>query len=286
VNRQFTRFVTRSRQGVVLTATEDEDGRKPSTTVRARFHRGRRDRRRPERRPAARPRRRGSGHPRPAGRVGRGVRRRRHVHALRRPARGWGARRSADPMPVASRLFRRAHGRGGRGAGAQSALVLHGRAPRIARRGRREASAERGTPATGALSGERRHRRRGSRGHRGGRDAPPRGVRESGHDDRRRARQAGRSAEPLQGLPRRHRARGMGLPAGRELLRLGEGGARPRRPRGGPRARRAPRPAFRRDHAELRRAAPGHRGGRRPAADPGRRRSASSPCDLLPTAAP
>ena len=144
-----------------------------------------RDRRR---RHAARARARRAGAARAARR--RAVRDRRHLHALRRPARDRAARRRYGALPLASRLLQPAHRRGASRAGAGPGLLLARRAAGLAPSmcGRSStpveaaaiARAAAGTPAIG------RHRRRRRGGQRRRRDAPPRGLRRPHHDAERR----------------------------------------------------------------------------------------------------
>ena len=113
-----------------------------------------------------------------------------------------GSATAAAPLPVAPRLVRRHHRRGGRGPCAQSDPGVPGRRARRAdHRGRSRRSRHPGTNAAGrAVVGGDRRRRGGGRHRR--RDPAPARLPRAGDADRRRA--ARRPAQPVQGLPGRH----------------------------------------------------------------------------------
>ena len=153
----------------------------------------------------------------------RGVRRRRALHPLSRAARRRAARRRHRALPVASRLLQPAHRRGAARAGASAPLDCWSVEQRdgkifVAREARGASQAAR--PA------ERQARRDkivivggGAAGLRRRRDAAARAAIEGSivmlsNDDA----AAGRPAEPVEGLSRRHRARGLDPAAPRRLL--------------------------------------------------------------------
>ena len=134
------------------------------------------------------------------------------LQPLSRPARRRSAGRRHRALPLASRLLQPAHGRGAACAGLEPDRLLVGRAAR--RQGLRDGQARRrearaARQARGDSAGADRDRGRRRRGLRGGRDAAAAGLQgQHRHAEQRRCG-ARRSPQPLQGLPRRQRARGM-----------------------------------------------------------------------------
>ena len=153
----------------------------------------------------------------------RGLRGRRHLHALQRPARRRADGRRHGALPVAPRLLQPAHRRGAARAGARARshcwsveqrdgkVFVRGEArgtePSRARKPRGKAPDKIvivGGGAAGFAAAEMLRRQQLPGQHR--------------HAERRRCA-ARRPAEPVQGLPRRQRARGVDPAARRRLLR-------------------------------------------------------------------
>ena len=151
------------------------------------------------------------------------LRHRRPLHALSRPARRGPRRRRHGALPLASRLLQPAHRRGAARAGPQSGRLLARRARRRPDLRARENRSARSRSACERMRRQRagigRHRRRRRRRHRRRRDAAARRLRRRHHDAQRRRRSALRPAEPLQGLPRRQRARRLDSAARARILR-------------------------------------------------------------------
>ena len=179
---------------------------------------------------------------------------------------------------MASRLLQPAHRRGAARAGAGSDRLLAGRARRATRSSCARSSPNavaRAPSGTAARRRVDRHRRRRRRGAGGRRHAAPRRLRRPADDDQRRRLAAVRSAEPLEGLSRRHRAGGLDSAAVAGVLRRAadRAGARARACRRSTSARQA-RPPRERQDRRLRRAADRDRRRSGAAGHPGRDRRA------------
>ncbi len=224
-------------------------------------------------------RRRAAGRPR--------LRRRGHLHTLRRASRRGDRRRRHRPLPVAPRGVRSRDGRARATPRAGPDWLPARRAARRPRRRGRPGVADPAGRRPGTAPGANRRRRGWRRRERGARDAPGRGV--LGIADARRTRSgaAGGPPQSLQGLPRRLRARGMDPASGPGVLR----GEEDRPP---PRCRRLlARPSGAKDPSRRRHGAPVRGAPSRPGSGPGppppsRRRSAPRPGRSGPsrTAAP
>ena len=185
-------------------------------------------------------------------------------------------------LPLASRLFRSAHRRGGAGAGAQPDRLLDGgtaRRPHLCHAKARAAEAARHGGEGGYAEKDRHRRRRRGRLCGGRNAAPARLWRQHRHGEQ-RCRAAGRPAQSVQGLSRRQRAGGLAAAAaGRFLWRKQNRLAACHRSRRD-RYQAAPSPLRQRREPRLRPAVAGDR--RRAGAAAGsRRRSAARPYAAL-----
>ena len=214
---------------------------------------------------------RGAGPSRPGGR--RNPRHRRPLHALRRTARRGLVVGRHGPLPLAPRLLQPADRRGDRGAGLRSrrpagVVDVHGdrilvseKLPKPPPPQRPRSSADAASSSSAAAPPASRRP-----------NAAPRGLRGRADDPVAPSRPPDRPAEPLQGLPRRKGAGGLGLPqAGRASTSAAASGSssahrrdRARRQATAGHARRRPQPRLRQAAARDRRRAG-------PPADPRRR---------------
>ena len=193
---------------------------------------------------------RGPGASRPA--RPRPLRHRRHVHALRRPARRGARRRRHRPLPLASRLLQPAHRRGAAAPALRPGRLLGGRAARRAHRRHARSCAEaaarppvvRRPPAASSSSAA------APRASPRPRRCAARATRASSRCSAPTPSRPVRPAEPLEGLPRRQGARGVDLPQATEFFAAPRHRARARRRASPPstsqaaqrRARRRPQP--------------------------------------------
>ena len=143
------------------------------------------------------------------------------LQPLSRPARRRPRCRRYRALPVASRLLRPADGRSLARPGPESDRLLVGRAAR--RQGLREGEAHRreagaSRQAGRCSAGQDRDRRRRRRRLRSRRDVAAPAISGKHRHAEQRRRRACRPAEPLQGLSRRHRARGLDAAAAGRLL--------------------------------------------------------------------